>query len=201
MRYNFFSAASSFQKNKSKKYVHDTHFSIMVKLPVSVILFDMQQTQLTKIKLTNGNAFSSEYMNSRFSNCKHTPALVSTQELLVVKTSVFSHVMLRSLVYTDRYFKGTCCIHLQTLMEEAAGSFEMLVNIYQTTSATFHKPVIFSHCCGNLKSPCNMPAQGQTSRALIPATVTKVYHHQAPQFLHRCQQTSVNKQYHLYEDC
>jgi hypothetical protein len=31
-------------------YILITQFSIMVKLPVSVILFDMQQTQLTKIK-------------------------------------------------------------------------------------------------------------------------------------------------------
>jgi hypothetical protein len=41
------------------------------------------------------------YINSRFSNCKHTPALVSTQEILVAKTPRFSDVTLCSLVDND----------------------------------------------------------------------------------------------------
>jgi hypothetical protein len=62
-------------------------------------------------------------------------------------------------------------------MKEAAGSSEILVNIYHTMRVTFHKPKIFSgHRSENLKSPCNVHAWGQTSGALlIPFTVMKVY--------------------------
>jgi hypothetical protein len=103
----------------------------------------MQQTKLITIKLINGNTLPNVYLNSRFSNCKHTPALVSTQGILVVKTPLFSDVTLCSLVDTDQSFEGNCSIHLHTLMMEVAGSSEMLLNIYHTTSAIFHKPVIF----------------------------------------------------------
>jgi hypothetical protein len=50
-------------------------------------------------------------------------------------------------------------------------SSEMLVNIYHTTRATFHKPIIFR---GNFLVMCMHG--GQTSGALlIPSTVSKVY--------------------------
>jgi hypothetical protein len=76
------------------------------------------------------------YINSRFSNRKYTPALVSTQEILVMKTPMFSDVTLCSLVDTEQCSEQTCSIHLHTLMKKVAGSSEMLVNIYHTT-ATF----------------------------------------------------------------
>jgi hypothetical protein len=128
----------------------------------------------------------------RFTNCKHTPALRFKQKILAVKTPLFWYLTLCSLVDTDQCFKGTCCIHLHSLKKEAAGSSEMLVNIYHTTRATFHKPIIFrGHSSENLKYPCNVHAWGSDLWS-IPHSIHSYEGlscpHQTPQFLHRCQQ-------------
>jgi hypothetical protein len=82
------------------------------------------------------------HVNSSFSNCKNTPGLVSTQEVLAVKTPLFSGVMLCSLVDTDQCLQGICSIHLHALMKEVAGSSEMLANTYHTTSLTFYQSIL-----------------------------------------------------------
>jgi hypothetical protein len=66
----------------------------------------------------------------------NTSAIFSNIRLYIKRMAVFCVVQLCSLLEFYQHFRGICCLHYQniiTLLMEATGTSETLVNFYQTT--------------------------------------------------------------------